>query len=486
MTTPEVETKRHARRRPSRKTHRGRGLFCNRTLNLRSMRAIGYDMDYTLIHYRVEEWERRAYEHTRERLAARGWPVAGLEFDPSLVIRGLVLDLDLGNLLKANRFGYVIKAAHGTRVLDFDVQRKAYARTMVDLSEPRYVFLNTLFSLSEACIFAQLVELLDEGMIQGVLNYADLYGVVRSSLDAAHVEGTLKAEILADPDRFVVLDPELPLTLLDQRHAGKRLLLITNSEWSYTSAMMAYAVDRYLPGGGSWRDLFDIVIVSARKPGFFAERNPLYEIVDEEQGLLLPSPRGLEPGSVYSGGNASLVEDRLGLSGDEILYVGDHLYGDVHVTKAVLRWRTALVLRELEEEIEALEQFEPMQKELTALMAEKEALEAELCRVRLDAQRRRQGYAPTRAKEDGEPEDRIAEARARLSALDDRISPLAKAAGEISNTRWGHLLRAGNDKSLFARQLERYADVYTSRVSNFMEPTPFVFLRAPRGSMPHD
>ncbi|RRT71095.1 hypothetical protein B296_00005484 [Ensete ventricosum] len=30
-----------------------RGIFCSRTLNLRSISAIGYDMDYTLIHYNV-------------------------------------------------------------------------------------------------------------------------------------------------------------------------------------------------------------------------------------------------------------------------------------------------------------------------------------------------------------------------------------------------------------------------------------------------
>ncbi len=56
-----------------------RGIFVNRTLNLRSIRAIGYDMDYTLIHYRVDEWERRAYEHARRLLAERGWPVADLD-----------------------------------------------------------------------------------------------------------------------------------------------------------------------------------------------------------------------------------------------------------------------------------------------------------------------------------------------------------------------------------------------------------------------
>ena len=37
-----------------------------------------------------------------------------------------------------------------------------------------------------------------------------------------------------------------------------------------------------------------------------------------------------------------------------------------------------------------------------------------------------------------------------------------------------------------ARQVERYADIYTSRVSNFLLQSPFVYLRAPRGNLPHD
>lgn len=36
-----------------------RGVYCSRTLNLRSIKAIGYDMDYTLIHYDVNAWEVR-------------------------------------------------------------------------------------------------------------------------------------------------------------------------------------------------------------------------------------------------------------------------------------------------------------------------------------------------------------------------------------------------------------------------------------------
>ena len=57
-----------------------RGIFCNRTLNLRSTKAIGYDMDYTLIQYRVEEWERRTYEHVKRKLSDEGWPVGHLDF----------------------------------------------------------------------------------------------------------------------------------------------------------------------------------------------------------------------------------------------------------------------------------------------------------------------------------------------------------------------------------------------------------------------
>ena len=78
------------------------------------------------------------------------------------------------------------------------------------------------------------------------------------------------------------------------------------------------------------------------------------------------------------------------------------------------------------------------------------------------------------------------ELRTELDALDPRITPLAKEAGELGNARWGALMHAGNDKSRLARQIERYADVYTSRVSNLLYLTPFGYVRAPRGSLPHD
>ncbi|WP_053202250.1 HAD-IG family 5'-nucleotidase [Jiangella muralis] len=452
-----------------------RGVYANRTLNLRSVQAIGYDMDYTLIHYRTDAWERTAFEHATRVLAAGDYPVAGLVFEPDRYLQGLVIDLDLGNLVKATRFGYVIQAQHGTRLLSFDELRTTYNGVTVDLNNPRFRFMNTLFTISESALYAQFVDRLDDGTIPGPLGYDELYRIVSAALDESHMTGALKAEIVADPDRFCDVDPSTAQTLIDQRLAGKRLLLITNSEWAYTKAMMSYAFDRHVPSG-SWRDLFDIVVVAAAKPRFFSEVEPVFRVVDAERGLLQPHWGPLKTGDVYHGGCARQVEQSLGLTGAEILYVGDHLFGDVHVTKSALRWRTALIMRELEAEIAAAMAFASDEAELRRLMTEKSALEDGLAQARM---------ALLRPGDDG-TRDAVEALRAALRTLDERIAPLARAAGELGNPTWGPMMRAGNDKSLFARQVEKYADIYTSRVTNLGLRTPFAFLRAARTSLPHD
>ena len=214
-------------------------------------------------------------------------------------------------------------------------------------------------------------------------------------------------------------------------------------------------------------------------------KRQLYKVVDEERALLHPHLGPIEPGTVFFGGNARQVEQSLGLSGDEILYVGDHLFGDVHFSKALLRWRTALILRELETEVQALMDFLPGQTELERLMGKKQRLEAELAALRLTEQRNRIGYAAPFV-DVADTKARIEATREAMAAVDDLIAPLAQESGTLRNEAWGPMMRAGQDKSLFARQVERYADVYTSRVSNFLYPTPFAMLRAARLDLPND
>lgn len=461
------------------------GIYCNRTLNMRSIKAIGYDMDYTLVHYNVNQWEARAYSHIKARLLQAGWPVEDLEFTPFQVTRGLVIDQELGNVVKANRFGYIKQAMHGIKPMEYGQMRDAYTRTLVELSEPRWVFLNTLFSISAGTIYCQLVDLLDQGKLPEILSYAGLYRRVQHTLDAAHLEGVLKDEIMSDPARYVRPDPEVPLTLMDQRAAGKKLMLITNSEWKYTDFMMTYTMGQFLPEGTTWQQLFDIAVISARKPDFFSGNSPIFEVVDQE-GLLKPCVGPLQDNRVYLGGNAVYLEDYLGVSGDEILYVGDHLFADVNVSKNMLRWRTALVIRELERELAAVQATQHAQETIATMMDEKKRLEDRYSQLRLERMRNQQGYGPRTERDPELLREMMLDLRQQLIALDDKIRPMAMEDGKNFNEFWGYLMRAGNDKSHFTRQVERYADIYTSRVSNFLRYTPFMYFRAPRGSLPHD
>ncbi|KAL8244441.1 hypothetical protein R6Q59_010699 [Mikania micrantha] len=478
---------------PSSSRHSPRGIFCSRTLNLRSISAIGYDMDYTLMHYNVMAWEGRAYDYCMENLKKVGFPVDGLAFDPELVIRGLVIDKEKGNLVKADRFGYVKRAMHGTTLLSTRAVSEIYGRELVDLrNESRWEFLNTLFSVSEAVAYMQMVDRLDEGIISpdlGALDYKGLYKAVGKALFRAHVEGQLKSEIMSKPELFVEPDPELPLALLDQKEAGKKLLLITNSDYIYTDKMMRHSFNKFLPNDMNWRDLFEMVIVSARKPEFFQMSHPLYEVVTSE-GLMRPCFKA-NPGGLYSGGSAQMVENSLGIHGDEILYVGDHIYTDVSVSKVHLRWRTALICRELEEEYNALIHGREHRALLVELIKQKEVVGDLFNQLRLALQRRNMGRpAQTMAAthmDDKELTESVQRLLIVMQRLDEKIAPMLEEDGEYFSKRWGYLSRAGLwDKSHLMRQIEKYADIYTSRVSNFLHYTPFMYFRSQEQTLAHD
>lgn len=86
--------------------------------------------------------------------------------------------------------------------------------------------------------------------------------MLKSTLHLNHLHPFLPGCLLAfpqDPARFVTPDPEMAATLLDQKEAGKMLLLITNSDAEYTDRLMTFAYERFLPSGMAWRDLFDMV-----------------------------------------------------------------------------------------------------------------------------------------------------------------------------------------------------------------------------------
>ena len=54
------------------------------------------------------------------------------------------------------------------------------------------------------------------------------------------------------------------------------------------------------------------------------------------------------------------------------------------------------------------------------------------------------------------------------------------------NPYWGLMFKEGNENCRFGEQVEHYACLYTSRVSNLLFYSPMQYFRSPREAMPHE
>lgn len=84
-------------------------------------------------------------------------------------------------------------------------------------------------------------------------------------------------------------------------------------------------------------------------------------------------------GKVYQGGNAQILHSLLGVPcGENLMYVGDHIFADMLRSKRTLGWRTCLVVPELVQEAETYQRLGADWQELRQLRHQKEVFEAEL------------------------------------------------------------------------------------------------------------
>jgi hypothetical protein len=79
----------------------------------------------------------------------------------------------------------------------------------------------------------------------------------------------------------------------------------------------------------------------------------------------------------------------------------------------------------------------------------------------------------------------IEQLRKELRAATAQHRTLEAEIDHAFNPYWGPLFREGYEISKFGEQVEAYACVYTSRVSNFRFYSPMQYFRGPRDRMPH-
>jgi 5'-nucleotidase len=469
-----------------------RRIYVNRNLRMDRVSWVGFDMDYTLAIYRQTEMDRLSIEATAKKLVERGYPevLLTMPYRADFPVRGLLIDKKHGNVLKMDRYKYVKRAYHGMRELSRDERRVLYHQRRIRPGTKDYHWVDTLYALSEVAVFCAAITELERAGIS--VEYDTLFREVRECIDLAHQDGSILDHILSDFSRFIVRDPALGATLHKLRSAGKRLFLLTNSQPDYTMRAMSHLLDGAEPEYPSWRHYFDLVVTAARKPSFFTAQEPFLE---RSNGSAIPARR-LERGKIYTGGNIKDFEEMIGARGDQVLYVGDHIYGDVLRAKKETAWRTVMIIQEMDAELDALSRSTDAIAQVDALEELRDTLHNELRgrQARLKIIQR----AIAHAEDSGEavsPETEASRMRlrravdklkARIRATEQQHLELEAAVDLEFHPFWGSIFKAGPELSSFGDQVEEFACLYTDRVSNLLGYSPMHYFRSPRDRMPHE
>lgn len=264
---------------------------------------------------------------------------------------------------------------------------------------------------------------------------------------------------------YVKKDKRLPTVLSRIRESGAKLFMLTNSDYTYTNEIMTYLFD--FPHGANadephrdWKSYFDVIVVDARKPLFFDEGTVLRQVDTKTGGLKIGTHIGpLQPGQVYSGGSCELFTKFINAKGKDVLYVGDHIFGDILKSKKIRGWRTFLIVPELVRELHVW-------TDECQLFAELQNLDIKLGDLYRDL-------------------DSSAKVKPDISQLRTCIRDVTHKM-DMSYGMMGSLFRSGSRQTFFSSQVVRYADVYAATLLNLIY-YPFSYMfRAPAMLLPHE
>ena len=435
-----------------------RAIYTNRNLDLAFIQSIGFDMDYTLANYHKEPMENLQYQMTIDYLVKKmGYPeeLYHLNYDPNLSIRGLVVDKRHGHLLKMDMHGQVWRAMHGYQHLQKPEIDALYKNHKIKITSD-FASLDTLFAIPEASLYCDLVNLFKNNSPK----FGQIFEDIRLAIDTIHSDSSLKSIITRNLNTYIESHTDIALTLHKLRSSGKRLFLLTNSHYDYTNIVMNHLLS-------NWVSYFDIIVTKSNKPFFFTEKKP-FKKLDK---------------NIYTGGNIRDLERMLQFSGAEVLYVGDHIYGDIVRSRKETLWRTCLIVDELPREIELSMRYTPDFDRLSQIDRERVELDHEIGLHRvllayLDAAKMDLEATQVRLE--------MSQAKKHLASLDEQMDSIQDALERRFHPFWGELFHEHHDLSRFGAQVRSYACIYTGKVTNFLHYSPLHTFRKEGELMSHD
>ena len=391
--------------------------------------------------------------------------------------------------------------------------------------------MDTLFQFVDAHLFASLVDLKDKGEheVLDFKTYAEIYRQVRECVDLCHRDGVIKDEVARNPQKYIVWDQGLIPMLQRYRESGVKVFILTNSLWEYTSTAMNYLyhgkkVDDETLQRNEWLSLFDIwcVVAFTRLDKLFVPCRPSYRdtflfsivgsckpayMLDPYLNLFRVNPQDgslkntdgcfeiealgengaqkfLDQGKTFQGGNWLHLHSMLEInSGDEILYVGDHLYADVLRSKRTLGWRSCFIMPELEEEMRQFSATKHLRHSITELRR----LMEEVAIYKEDILRRASTTTTTNTTGAAKNSAKILEELDEdLLIIKDRVKELTDQWHRAFHPVWGAMFNAGYTDSRFAFYVDNYACLYTSRATNLGLSSTSRSFRTSLAILPHD
>jgi HAD superfamily 5'-nucleotidase-like hydrolase len=362
--------------------------------------------------------------------------------------------------------------------------------------------MDTLFQFVDASLFATLIEMKDndEHEILDFKTYDEIYRDVRACVDLCHRDGVIKDEVAKNPEKYIVLDDELVPMLKRFRDDGIKVFLLTNSYWTYTSDAMNYLyhqkdADKETKLRNEWIDLFDLVVVGSCKPAYLVDPylnlfrlNPRDGTLMNTDGVYEIDALGengaqkfLEQGRVFQGGNWMHLTAMLGIkAGEEIMYVGDHLYSDVLRSKRTLGWRSVFIMPELPEEMQTFYDQRPLQEKIQKLRKLRNELSLYSDTIRYN------GELGLGAFDDRQMEDKLQQ----IAEDDAKVSKVLKQLNyeyhQAFHPIWGMMFQTGYQDSRLAYFVTNYACLYTAKATNLGLPSTSSIFRTSGDILPHD
>jgi hypothetical protein len=173
-------------------------------------------------------------------------------------------------------------------------------------------------------------------------------------------------------------------------------------------------------------------------------------------------------------------------AGSRVLYVGDHIYGDILRSKKDSVWRTAMIIQELDAELSAHRVCAREIQRQIELSEIRERQEDELRFYQLRLKELAKDPDQSASGERGRLKNAVDQLRRSLIELNGEHETLERHVDQAFHPYWGSLLKEQGELSSFGEQVARYSDIYMRAVSSLRHYSPEQFFRSPHDFMPHE